>query len=99
MQPSSRSKVVAPHHYSRFRIEPVRFIMENDLPFWAGNVVKYTLRYDAKDGIQDLYKAKRYLEMRILQMEGAPGWWMDPEKAAIYAETGVSPEDQQEAVK
>lgn len=63
-----------PAHYARFKIEPIYFIMENDLPFWAGNVVKYTLRYDAKDGLQDLKKARRYLDMQIAKMEGKQDW-------------------------
>lgn len=63
-----------PKHYTRFEIEPIHFIMVNDLPFWLGNIVKYGLRWDAKDGIQDLYKAKRYLEMKIKQLEGNPKW-------------------------
>lgn len=59
-----------PHHYARYVIEPIEFIMKNNLPFWLGNVVKYGLRYDAKDGIQDLKKARRYLDMQIKRMEG-----------------------------
>jgi hypothetical protein len=59
-----------PHHYARFKVEPIYFIMENDLPFWAGNVVKYVCRHDAKDGLQDLKKARRYLDMQIKKIEG-----------------------------
>lgn len=71
--------VVRPDHYARFKIEPITFIMENDLPFWLGNVIKYTLRaggkkYDdldmAQSEIRDLKKAARYIEMRINQLEG-----------------------------
>ena len=63
-------KVYRPNHYARFEIEPIEFIMRNKLEFWQGNVVKYTLRYDAKDGIEDLKKARRYLDMQIKKMEG-----------------------------
>lgn len=66
------SAVDRPDHYTRFKIEPIYFIMENNLPFWAGNVVKYTLRYDAKNGIEDLKKARRYLDIQIKKMEGNP---------------------------
>lgn len=62
--------VVRPNHYARFKIEPIEFIMENDLPFWLGNVIKYSMRYDAKNGVEDLRKAERYLEMRRKQLEG-----------------------------
>lgn len=68
------SAVHRPHHYARYKIEPVHFIHENNLPFMVGNVVKYVLRYDAKDGLQDLKKAKRYLEMLIASEEGRDDW-------------------------
>lgn len=62
--------VVKPNHYARYKIEPINFIMQNNLPFWMGNVVKYVLRADAKDGVQDLKKAIRYIEFRIRELEG-----------------------------
>lgn len=66
----SKDPVHRPSHYTRFKIEPIYFIMENNLPFWAGNVIKYTCRHDAKNGIEDLKKARRYLDMQIKKMEG-----------------------------
>lgn len=59
-----------PHHYTRWKIEPLTFCMENNLPFWLGNVIKYCMRYDAKDGLQDLYKARVYLNKKIDELEG-----------------------------
>ncbi len=59
-----------PNHYARFEIEPIEFIMRNKLEFWQGNVIKYVCRYDAKNGIEDLRKAARYLEMQSKKMEG-----------------------------
>jgi hypothetical protein len=44
-----------PGHYTRYKIQPMEFIQENNLPFWLGNVIKYALRYDAKDGVQGRY--------------------------------------------
>lgn len=67
--------VTLPKHYARFKIEPIRFICENGLDFFAGNIVKYVLRHDAKNGLEDLRKAKRYLEMLIKFTEGNPDWW------------------------
>jgi hypothetical protein len=63
-----------PGHYTRYKIQPMEFIQENNLPFWLGNVIKYALRYDAKDGVQDLKKARRYLDMQIEHTEGNPDW-------------------------
>lgn len=64
-----------PPHYARFKIEPVRFIEENKLGFLPGNVIKYTCRHDAKNGIEDLRKARRCLDLMIAQLEGDPDWW------------------------
>ena len=68
-------QVVHPNHYEQWEIEPVTFIMTNDLEFWRGNVIKYVMRAGLKDGqseVTDLEKAKRYIEMRINQLEGKP---------------------------
>jgi len=62
-----------PKHYERYEIEPVSFIMKNELPFWMGNVIKYIMRAGYKtstDEIQDLNKAIRYIDMRINQLKG-----------------------------
>lgn len=67
-----------PDHYARFKIEPITFIMKNDLEFWRGNI-KYGARagykiYDGKtqedSEITDLEKIKRYCDMRINQING-----------------------------
>lgn len=61
---------VDPNHYARFPIQPITFITKNKLEFWQGNIIKYIMRYDAKDGLQDLKKARRYLDEKIAEMEG-----------------------------
>lgn len=71
----SGDNVTLPHHYARFNIEPVRFICENNLNFFQANIVKYILRWDAKNGLEDLRKAKRYLEMFIRFVQKDPDWW------------------------
>lgn len=59
-----------PTHYARFPIEPVTMIMMNDLPFWAGNVVKYACRAPFKDDEEaDIRKIIRYAEMRLEQLK------------------------------
>lgn len=61
--------VTDPEHYTQYAIEPLAFIMANDLPFWVGNVIKYVLRADKKNGVEDLKKAKDYIEKRIRFLE------------------------------
>jgi len=69
-----------PKHYSRWKMEPIEFIAINDLPWWLANVIKYTMRFDAKDGLKDLYKARSYLDMKIRQLEGEKRFWDAPVK-------------------
>lgn len=69
---------IHPQHYSRWKMEPIEFIALNDLPWWLANVIKYGMRYDAKDGLQDLYKARSYLDMKIRQLEGHYRFWEKP---------------------
>ena len=53
----------SPPYYSRWDIEPISFIMRNQIPYAEGNVIKYVMRHDMKDGVKDIDKAIRYLEM------------------------------------
>ena len=43
-----------PKHYERYAIEPVSFIMNNELPFWMGNVIKYIMRAGYKTDTDEL---------------------------------------------
>jgi len=55
-------------HYQGFIIQPAEFIIKNKLPFAEGNVIKYTLRHNKKNGAEDIKKAIHYLKM-ILEMQ------------------------------
>lgn len=75
LPPGKGDAVTLPNHYSRYAIEPVHFCMENGLDPFQFNIIKYTARHDAKNGIEDLNKAKRYIEMYIKFLSGDPDWW------------------------
>lgn len=75
---SKNDAVHQPKHYARWKMQPIEFIAMNDLPFWLANLIKYSMRYDAKDGLQDLYKGRSYLDMKIRQLEGHTRFWEKP---------------------
>lgn len=50
-------------HYKGFAIDPARFCIENGLGFAEGSAVKYVCRWKLKGGVEDLKKAKHYIEM------------------------------------
>ena len=56
---------VGGNHYQKLTIQPVEFIVKNNIPFLEANVIKYVVRYKDKNGLEDLNKAKHYLEMLI----------------------------------
>jgi hypothetical protein len=49
-------------HY-KLPIQPIDFITKNKLGFIEGNIIKYIVRHDKKNGIEDLNKAMHYLQM------------------------------------
>ena len=59
------SAVYQPHHYAKWPVEPITFILKNKLPYGVGNVIKYVMRYKDKNGLEDLLKARRYIDMII----------------------------------
>ena len=59
-----------PQYYSRFAIEPLAFIEANKLDFLQGNIIKYVCRFDQKDGLRDLEKARYYLDRLIAREKG-----------------------------
>ena len=62
-------KQVGGDHYKSCRIQPVDYIVQNDLTFLEGNVVKYITRHRRKgEGAKDIEKVIHYAEM-ILEME------------------------------
>ena len=56
-------KQVGGRHYKGFTIEPVEYIIANNIPYCEANVIKYVSRHRFKGGIEDLRKAKHYLEI------------------------------------
>lgn len=69
---STSSLISHPVHYCFGKYEPVKVIQDWKLSFCLGNVIKYIARAGKKDGnsrLQDLQKAKQYLEFEIEGIE------------------------------
>ena len=59
-----------PAHYAYSKYEPVKVIRSWGLNFNLGNVVKYVARAGRKgDKLEDLKKAKQYLDFEIEAIE------------------------------
>ncbi len=59
---------VAGHHYKVKAIQPWDFIAANGLGYFEGNIVKYISRWRDKDGLDDLRKARHYLD-KLIELE------------------------------
>ena len=56
---------IKPDHYGNSEIDVIRFCQANNLDFMQGNVIKYVFRYKNKNGLEDLEKAKEYIDRMI----------------------------------
>ena len=61
---SKEEKVKHPLHYNH-GIEMWDYAHSHNLDFFEGNIIKYVTRWKHKNGIQDLEKAKQYLDKLI----------------------------------
>ena len=63
------NKQVGGSHYKGTTIQPVEYIQANKLDFIEGNIIKYVTRWKKKGGVEDLTKAKHYIEL-LIELEG-----------------------------
>lgn len=59
------AKQVGGSHYMSMKIQPIDYTMENGLGFCEGNVIKYISRHANKNGLDDLLKARHYIDLLI----------------------------------
>jgi len=62
---STYNKQIGGTHYQNFKIQPSKFVIENELLYPEGCVIKYILRHRLKGKRQDLEKAKHFIDMII----------------------------------
>lgn len=67
---SAKDIQIGGDHY-QMKIQPFEFIMENNLNFFQGNVIKYVVRYQKKNGVQDLEKIIHYCKLEIERIKNA----------------------------
>ncbi len=78
----------SPRHYSTLRPEPIEAIEGWGLTFSVGNAVKYIARAGRKPGesvLDDLRKARWYLDREITRLERADAATLEAIKAAPAA--------------
>lgn len=64
---SANDRQTGGSHYLK-AIQPWDYIAANKLDFFEGNIVKYVTRWRQKGGVEDLRKARHYLD-KLIEME------------------------------
>lgn len=72
--PMPEHSATEPSHYKELAIDPleymsVNFTNEAYMGFLEGNILKYVTRYKMKNGVEDLKKARYYLDLLIDRQE------------------------------
>lgn len=58
-------------HYTNMAIQPVEFFIANNIPFVEGAIIKYVCRYKQKNGVEDLKKARHFIDILIESQNNA----------------------------
>jgi len=58
-------KQIGGNHYTKYKMQPSKFVTENKLLYPEGCVLKYIVRHQDKGGKEDLLKAKHMIDMII----------------------------------
>ena len=77
---------IRPSHYAFDEgvIECIDYIESHAFDFVEGNIIKYVTRYQHKNGIEDLKKARWYLDRLIKRQEEWDAQWNKRQK--LYEE-------------
>lgn len=57
-----------PQHYTQGNIEVIDFILDQEMTYLEGNIIKYVSRHGYKNGLEDLKKAEWYLK-RLMETD------------------------------
>ena len=61
---SANDRQVGGKHYQT-PIQHWDYVLANDIPYMEGQIIKYLVRWRKKGGLQDLHKARHYLDKLI----------------------------------
>lgn len=62
-----KEKNIIPTYYHKGNYDVIEFCNKYEIGFTTGNIIKYIVRYKNKNGIEDLKKAREYLNRRYVE--------------------------------
>jgi len=66
---ASSFRQIGGEHYKKQKIQVWDYIIANDLDYFQGSIIKYVTRWKDKGWIEDLQKARHFLDKYIETME------------------------------
>lgn len=73
-------------HYRDMPIQPATFILRNGIGFHEGSAIKYLCRWRKKGGVEDLKKARHFIDMLIEDTEAVAACKAADDKMMAYIE-------------
>jgi hypothetical protein len=67
LTPDPLKRQVNGDHYKTMAIQPIEYILANDLGWCEGNIVKYATRWHQKGGVADIEKIIHYAEILLAE--------------------------------
>lgn len=61
---------VAGDHYAKHAIQPWDYVAANNLGYFEGSIIKYVTRWRDKGGVEDLKKARHFLD-KLIEVSGS----------------------------
>ena len=68
---SVNDRQVGGEHYQKQKIQHWDYILANDIPYVEAQIIKYVSRWRDKNGMQDLEKARHFLD-KLIEVETTP---------------------------
>lgn len=62
---TNRNTQIGGSHYTKLKIQPTYYALANNLGPCEANVVKYVSRWKEKNGVEDLRKARDYIDILL----------------------------------
>lgn len=59
-------------HYKNKAIQPWDYVVANNLGYLEGSIIKYVSRWKDKNGVEDLLKARHFLD-KLIEVQSAKG--------------------------
>jgi hypothetical protein len=65
LKQKASSNQIGGSHYKKYTIQPAEFCHKNSIPYLEATAIKYLCRWRDKGGVQDLEKAKHFIDLLI----------------------------------